>query len=354
MEMAGEVGVKWRGRLLCVYAGGKDIEAVEDEPDNADIEEQRGCAWHRKVQGHHTTQPSTATVGEGFRRNYQEKSRTWLREEQRGVSHASKQWFGGWPCIRVHPMFYDCFRYYVADIFRIWLMPLWHLWGNLNIQDGRHEPEKYYNSHNCMTNPSRNVLYLPSYRLSHIRNMFRWHKMYGNPRWLPIWSPMTWKICYSHINVLLCVLASMFCPPNNKRGDISMANDVCKSKMAAKVATTNMKIIKITITSFYNSLRNVLLVYTHVLSPREYERICLNGKISSQIQDGYQYSQHKLEICWIDNTIFILFRSFRYTHGTNLLCILFLIRKMLNYIKGSCHYIHSCFGVPLKPSTINQ
>ena len=44
MEMAGEVGVKWRGRLLCVYAGGKDIEAVEDGPDNADIEEQRGCA----------------------------------------------------------------------------------------------------------------------------------------------------------------------------------------------------------------------------------------------------------------------------------------------------------------------
>ncbi len=66
----------------------------------------------------------------------------------------------------------------------------------------------------------------------------------------------------SHRNVvLLCVLACMLCPPNNKRGDISMANDVYKSKMAAKVATTNKKIIKITITPFFNSLRNVLLLY---------------------------------------------------------------------------------------------
>ena len=29
----------------------------------------------RKVQGHHTTQSSTETVGEGFRRKHQEKSR---------------------------------------------------------------------------------------------------------------------------------------------------------------------------------------------------------------------------------------------------------------------------------------
>ena len=83
----------------------------------------------------------------------------------------------------------------------------------------------------------------------------------------------------SNRNVLLCVLACMCCPPNNKRGDISMGNDVCKSKMAAKVATTNMEIIKITITSLFNSLRNVLLVYTHVLSPREYERKCINDNL---------------------------------------------------------------------------
>ena len=30
---------------------------------------------NQKVQGHHTTQSSTETVGEGFRRNEQEKSR---------------------------------------------------------------------------------------------------------------------------------------------------------------------------------------------------------------------------------------------------------------------------------------
>ena len=40
-----------------------------------------------------------------------------------------------------------------------------------------------------------------------------------------------------------------------------MANDVYKSKMVAKVATTNKKILKITITPFFNSLRNVLLLY---------------------------------------------------------------------------------------------
>ena len=27
-----------------VYAGGKDIERVEDGPDSADMEEERGCA----------------------------------------------------------------------------------------------------------------------------------------------------------------------------------------------------------------------------------------------------------------------------------------------------------------------
>ena len=49
----------------------------------------------------------------------------------------------------------------------------------------------------------------------------------------------------SHRNLLLCVLTCMFCPQNNKRGDISMANDVYKSKMAVNVATTNMNIIKL-------------------------------------------------------------------------------------------------------------
>ena len=45
MKMAGEVGVKWTGRLLNVYnAGGKDTEGVEDGPDSADREEERGCA----------------------------------------------------------------------------------------------------------------------------------------------------------------------------------------------------------------------------------------------------------------------------------------------------------------------
>ena len=55
----------------------------------------------------------------------------------------------------------------------------------------------------------------------------------------------------SHSNVLLCVLACMFCHPNNKRGDISVANDVRKSIMAVKVTTTNMTLIKITVTSFH-------------------------------------------------------------------------------------------------------
>ena len=44
LEMAGDVGVKWTGRLLNVYAGGKDTERVEDGLDSADMEEERGCA----------------------------------------------------------------------------------------------------------------------------------------------------------------------------------------------------------------------------------------------------------------------------------------------------------------------
>ena len=45
LEMAEEVGVKCTGRLLeRVSAGGKDTERVEDGPDSADMEEERGCA----------------------------------------------------------------------------------------------------------------------------------------------------------------------------------------------------------------------------------------------------------------------------------------------------------------------
>ena len=45
-EMAGDVGVKCPDRKATerVYAGGKDTERVEDGPDSADMEEERGCA----------------------------------------------------------------------------------------------------------------------------------------------------------------------------------------------------------------------------------------------------------------------------------------------------------------------
>ena len=45
LEMTGEVGVKWTLKATeRVYAGGKDTERVEDGPDSADMEEERGCA----------------------------------------------------------------------------------------------------------------------------------------------------------------------------------------------------------------------------------------------------------------------------------------------------------------------
>ena len=56
LEMAGEVV---GGRLLTVYRPmqeGRYAERVEDGPDSADMEEERGFARHRNVQGHHTTQ----------------------------------------------------------------------------------------------------------------------------------------------------------------------------------------------------------------------------------------------------------------------------------------------------------
>ena len=51
MEMAGEVGVKWTGRLLKV------------------------CMQDMTQEGHHATQTSTETAGEGFRCKDQKKSR---------------------------------------------------------------------------------------------------------------------------------------------------------------------------------------------------------------------------------------------------------------------------------------
>ena len=91
LSAARDVGGGWRGGSQMdrkaterVYARRKDTEGVEDGPDSADMEEDRGCAWPRKVQGHCTTQASTETAGEGFRRKGQEKSRRWLREEQQG------------------------------------------------------------------------------------------------------------------------------------------------------------------------------------------------------------------------------------------------------------------------------
>ena len=37
LEMAGDVGVQWPGRLLNVYAARNDNEGVEDGPDSADM-----------------------------------------------------------------------------------------------------------------------------------------------------------------------------------------------------------------------------------------------------------------------------------------------------------------------------
>ena len=93
LSSARDYGDGWRGGSQLdrkaterVYARGKDTEGVEDGPDSADMEEERGCAWPRKVQGHHTTQPSIETVGEGFRRKDQAKSNLecYFREEQQG------------------------------------------------------------------------------------------------------------------------------------------------------------------------------------------------------------------------------------------------------------------------------
>ena len=56
--------------------GGNDTERVEDMGVIVPIWKRKGDVHDpRKVQGYHTTQPSTETVGEGFRRKDQEKSR---------------------------------------------------------------------------------------------------------------------------------------------------------------------------------------------------------------------------------------------------------------------------------------
>ena len=99
-------------------------------------------------------------------------------------------------------------------------MPLWHPWGNRNIQDGRRIPETYSNNHNFITNGSRNVFSVHSYRISHPRNM------------------------------------------NNY---VSKAYHVWASKMAA----TNMENIEIAITSLFNSICDALVVYLQVLSYKE-------------------------------------------------------------------------------------
>ena len=76
LEMTGEVGVKWTGRLLnvCMQEG-----RIPKEWRIGLIvpiwKRKGGCARPRKVQGHHATQPSTETVGEGFRCKDHEKSR---------------------------------------------------------------------------------------------------------------------------------------------------------------------------------------------------------------------------------------------------------------------------------------
>ena len=99
-------------------------------------------------------------------------------------------------------------------------MPLWHPWGNRNIQDGRRRPEKYSNNHYFITNGSRNMLSMPSYRISHPRNMINY---------------------------------------------VSKAYDVWASKMA----TTNMESIEMAITSLYNSICDALFVYLQVLSYKD-------------------------------------------------------------------------------------
>ena len=66
VEMAGEVGVKWTGRLIDVcMQEGRIQKAWRTGLIEPIWQRKRGCTRPRKVQGHHTTQPSTETVAEG-------------------------------------------------------------------------------------------------------------------------------------------------------------------------------------------------------------------------------------------------------------------------------------------------
>ena len=79
-----------------------------------------------------------------------------------------------------------------------------------------------------------------------------------------------------------------------------MANDVHRFNMAVYIANTNLKCVELTIpSSFYFLLSDIPMV------PIYY-------------------------------------------------ALIILIPKKLNNIKGSCHYLLSSLGVPLKPSTINR
>ena len=103
-------------------------------------------------------------------------------------------------------------------------MPLWHPWGNRNIQDDRRRPENYSNNHNFITNDSRNVLSMLSYRINHPRNIINY---------------------------------------------VSMAYDVWASKMAVKMSATKMENIEMAITSLFNSIFYALFVYLQVSSYKE-------------------------------------------------------------------------------------
>ena len=57
--------------------------------------------------------------------------------------------------------------------------------------------------------------------------------------------------------------------PRNMINYVSMAYDVWASKMAVKMAATNMENIEMAITSVFNSICDALFVYLQVLSYKE-------------------------------------------------------------------------------------
>ena len=83
---------------------------------------------------------------------------------------------------------------------------------------------KYSSNHNFITNGSRNVSPMPSYVISHPRNMINY---------------------------------------------VPMAYDVWTSKMADKMAATSMENIEMAITSLFNSICYARFVYLQVLSYKE-------------------------------------------------------------------------------------